>query len=129
MCKVEDRCTYSHDDNPLELRGFWALAATNKLIRNEARLCFLRDSVISIHPQCLKKWLKLIEPTGHLNNVRRVTLAGPNTEGTFCEADIQKLCTRLPNLESIGVQCQGENDQWKVGNYPFAATEFAPEKR
>jgi hypothetical protein len=81
------------------------------------------------YTQCLKKRLKFIEPTGHLNIVRHVTLAGPNSEGTFCEADIRKLCARLPNLGSIGVQCQDKKDQWKVGNCPFAPTESATEKR
>jgi hypothetical protein len=82
MCKEEDHNTYIHG-NPPEPRGFWALAASNKTIRNEAREFSLRDSVIAIHPQYLNKWLKFAGIVGLLNNLRRVTLAGPDHWGPF----------------------------------------------
>ncbi|KAH7091527.1 hypothetical protein FB567DRAFT_437000 [Paraphoma chrysanthemicola] len=56
MCDEEDRCTYKIYAPP-EPIGFWGLAASNKMIRNETQEFFLRKSVVSIHPRDLRPWL------------------------------------------------------------------------
>jgi hypothetical protein len=80
MCKEEDRCTYKPDPPP-ELFGFWALAASNKCVRNEAQEFFLRRTVKSIHPKNLWPWLDhLAQHTPRqIDHLRRITLASPNT--------------------------------------------------
>jgi hypothetical protein len=113
MCDEEDRCTYKFHAPP-EPVGFWALAASNKHIRNEAQEFFLRKAVVSIHPHNLVSWLRHLEnrtpqQTEHL---RRITLAGPNTWRFFTTMDLQLLRERIPNLEAVGVQCQDAVWRW-----------------
>jgi hypothetical protein len=113
MCDEEDRCTYKIYSPP-EPVGFWALAASNKLIRNEAQEFFLRKTVVSIHPQDLRSWLDHLagKDARRLDSLRRVTLAGPNSYRHFSNAELQLLRDRLPNLEALGFQFQDPVWRW-----------------
>jgi hypothetical protein len=118
MCDEEDRCTYKKDAPP-EPIGFWALAASNKFIRNETQDFFLRKAVVSIHPQDLHPWLDHVSKTNprQIDNLRRITLAGPNTYKNFSSIEFQTLRDRIPKLEGIGVQCQDASWRWS-GSWP-----------
>jgi hypothetical protein len=48
MCKEQDRCT-REASVPLQLRGSWALAGSNKTIRNESLELFFRAAAVSVH--------------------------------------------------------------------------------
>lgn len=113
MCDEEDRCTYKIETPP-EPVGFWGLAASNKLIRNEAQEFFLRKTVVSIHPQDLRVWLEHLasKDSRRLDSLRRVTLAGPNSYQYLNNAELQLLRDRLPNLEALGLQCQDSVWRW-----------------
>ena len=113
MCDEEDRCTYKIYAPP-EPVGFWALAASNKLIRNETQEFFLRKTVASIHPQDLRAWLDHLaeKDPRRIDSLRRVTLAGPNSYRYFSNAELQLLRDRIPNLEGIGFQCQDSIWRW-----------------
>jgi hypothetical protein len=113
LCKEEDRCSYEAE-SPRELAGAWALAATNRLIRQEAHELFFRKSVVSIHPQDLTPWLDHLIKRDPLQveNLRHVTLAGPNSWKTMCKLEFDTVRTRIPNLQSLGVQCQNPLYHW-----------------
>jgi hypothetical protein len=113
MCKEKDRCTHK-EDAPPEPLGFAALAASNKFIRNETQDFILRKAVVSIHPRDLRPWLDHVGKTNprHINNLRRITLAGPNTSKNFSNIEFELIHDRLPKLEGIGVQCQDSVWRW-----------------
>jgi hypothetical protein len=113
MCNEEDRCTYKINAPP-EPRGFWALAASNKFFRNEIQEFFLHKTVVSIHPQDLRPWLDYIREKNpdRIDSLRRITLAGPNTFQYFNNIAFQELRDQIPNLESIGIQCQDIRRRW-----------------
>jgi hypothetical protein len=56
MCKEQDRCT-REANAPLQLQGSWALAVSNKAIRNESLELFLRGATVSVHWDDLHPWL------------------------------------------------------------------------
>ena len=107
MCEEEDRCTYNIYAPP-EPIGFWALAASNRMLLNETQEFFLRKSVVSIHPHDLRPWLDHLadKDPKRIENLRQVTLAGPNSYRYFSGAELQLLRDRVPNLEAMGFQCQ-----------------------
>ncbi|KAH4200543.1 hypothetical protein HBI56_026420 [Parastagonospora nodorum] len=79
VCSEDERCTYRLGSLAV-LRGAWALAASNKMIRNKAQEMFFRDSVVSVRAQDLEVWLDhlAMKNPRHLNRLQRVCLAGPN---------------------------------------------------
>ncbi|CAO2653990.1 Nn.00g107230.m01.CDS01 [Neocucurbitaria sp. VM-36] len=107
MCPESSRCTYKIHAPPDPI-GFWALAASNKWIRNEAQEFFLSKTVVSIHPQNLSAWLDYLAEVapGQIESLRRVTLAGPNLPQFLSFATMRVLRDRVPNLEGVGIQCQ-----------------------
>jgi hypothetical protein len=113
LCKEEDRCTYEAE-SPRELTGAWALAASNRLIRQEAHELFFRKSVVSIHPQDLAPWLDHLTERDprQVENLRHVTLASPNFWKAICKLEFDTVRTRIPNLQSLGVQCQNPLYHW-----------------
>lgn len=113
MCDEEDRCTYKIYAPP-EPIGFWGLAASNKMIRNETQEYFLRKSVVSIHPRDLRPWLDHLadKDPNRVESLRRITLAGPNSYRHFTNLELQLLRDRIPNLEAVGFQCQDANYRW-----------------
>jgi hypothetical protein len=113
MCKEKDRCTFKKDAPP-EPVGFAALAASNRFIRNETQGFILRKAVVSIHPRELRPWLDYVGRTNpsHVSNLRRITLAGPNTPENFSSIEFGLIRDRLPKLEGIGVQCQDSVWRW-----------------
>ncbi|KAF2823046.1 hypothetical protein CC86DRAFT_299496 [Ophiobolus disseminans] len=113
MCEEEDRCTYKIYAPP-EPVGFWALAASNKSIRNETQEFFLRRTVVSIHPHDLRPWLDHLEEKDpqRLDNLRRITLAAPNSYRNFNNTELQLVRDRIPNLEGLGLQCQDSLWRW-----------------
>jgi hypothetical protein len=113
MCDEEDRCTYKFDAPP-EPIGFWALAASNKFIRNETQEFFIRRTVVSIHPQNLMSWLCHLKHHApqQIEHLRRITLAGPNTWRSFTTIHLSSLREEIPNLEAVGIQCQDAVWRW-----------------
>jgi hypothetical protein len=113
MCEEEDRCTYKIYAPP-EPVGFWGLAASSKSIRNETQEFFLRNTVVSIHPHDLGPWIDRVAERDSrlLNNLRRITLAGPNSYLYFSNAELQLVRNRIPNLEGLGFQCQDSIWRW-----------------
>jgi hypothetical protein len=113
MCKQEDRCTYDASAQQ-EQYGAWALAASNRLIREEAHELFFRESVVSVHPQDLTPWLDHLAERDpcHIEKLRHVTLAGPNYHRILCRIEFETLRTLIPNLHSLGVQCQNPLWHW-----------------
>jgi hypothetical protein len=113
MCTEEDRCTYNVDHPPTPL-GFWALAATNKLIRGEMQELFLKKPVISVQERDLYTWLDCVSSIspGKLENVQRLTFAGSELSSTLTWTTTRKLSEHLPNLESVGFQCQDSVHKW-----------------
>lgn len=107
MCKEENRCTY-YVGTPREPSGAWALAASSRLIRDEAHQAFFRESVVSIHPRDLAKWLDhlIYKNPRQVDSLRHVTLAGPNLWRVLSRVEFETLRTRVPNPQSLGVQCQ-----------------------
>ena len=124
MCKEKDRCTYKID-RPPELRGFWALAASSKLIRNEAQEYFFRKTVVSIHPSHVDAWLRHLAECrpGQISHLRRITLAGVHDDSVVGERIFQVLRDQIPNLEGLGYQCQDFVSQW--GGRTFGHHELA----
>lgn len=113
MCSEDERCTYKLGTSAV-LRGAWALAASNKMIRNEAQEMFFRDSVFSVRAQNLEVWLDhlaMMNPR-HLDRLQRVTLNGPNEWRSLSRIEFEILRNRAPNLRSLGVQCQSPVWQW-----------------
>ncbi|KAF1838230.1 hypothetical protein BDW02DRAFT_34192 [Decorospora gaudefroyi] len=113
MCTEEERCTHKVYAPP-EPRGFWALAASSKQIRNETHGCFFRKSVISIHGKNLQSWLDyLAKHAPHrMEHLRRITLAGPSGKLYSTGSSMQLLCERVPKLEGVGIQTQDDWTQW-----------------
>jgi hypothetical protein len=115
MCTEEDRCTYNVDHPPTPL-GFWALAATNKLIRGEMQELFLKKPVISVQERDLYTWLDYVSgmSPGKLENVRRLTIAGSGAAllSTLKWTIARIVSEGLPNLESVGFQCQDSVSKW-----------------
>ncbi|KAF1848703.1 uncharacterized protein K460DRAFT_364695 [Cucurbitaria berberidis CBS 394.84] len=111
MCAEQDRCTYKVLAPP-EPRGLWALAASNKFIRNEAQELFMGRSVLSIHPNDLRPFLRYMKNNapGQLSHLRRITIAGPDY--LFSQSDIELLPELIPNLEAVGYQCQLSSSRW-----------------
>jgi hypothetical protein len=114
MCEEEDRCTFEVNAPP-EPMGFWALAASSKAIRNEMQGFFFSKTVISIHPHDLRPWLDNLaeKDPRRLDNLRRITLAGPNMNHYIDKAKFQLLRDRIPNLEGVGFQCQDSIWRWE----------------
>jgi hypothetical protein len=113
MCTEADRCTYNINSPPEPL-GFWALAASSKDVHNETQEFFLRRTVVSIHPRNLRPWLDhLAEHTPqHIDHLRRITLAGPNTYRCVVQSQVDLLRERIPNLEGVGFQSQDPIWRW-----------------
>jgi len=113
MCSEDERCTYRLGTSAV-LRGAWALAASNKMIRNEAQEMFFRDSVVSVRAQDLNVWLDHLatKKPHHLNRLQRVTLTGPNEWRSLSRIEFEILRNRAPNLRSFGLQCQSPVWQW-----------------
>jgi len=105
MCKEEDRCSYKAD-SPVEPRGPWALIASNKAIRNEAKELFLRDTVLSVNSQDLHPWLNHLirHAPQRLNHLHQITLTGPNEWSSTYTGLVQLLQERVPNLAGLGFQ-------------------------
>lgn len=113
MCDEADRCTYKLYAPP-EPRGFWALAASSKHVRNEAQEFFLRSTVVSMDPRTLRPWLDHLEKHApkQLDSIRRITFAGP-TAHTYCiQTNIADVQRRAPNLEAVGIQVQDASYRW-----------------
>jgi hypothetical protein len=112
-CKEEDRCTYDAA-SPRELAGAWALTASNRLIRKEAHDLFFRKSVVSIHPQDITPWLNYLTQRHprQVENLRHVTLAGPNSWRVMSKLEFDTIRTRIPHLQGLGVQCQNPLYHW-----------------
>ncbi|OAL51803.1 hypothetical protein IQ07DRAFT_586153 [Pyrenochaeta sp. DS3sAY3a] len=113
MCDEADRCTYKLYAPP-EPRGFWALAASSKYIRNETQEFFLRSTVVSMDPRTLRPWLDHLEKHApkQLNSIRRITLAGPTVHAYSFQTGIPDLQRRAPNLEAVGIQVQDASYRW-----------------
>ncbi|KAH4025483.1 hypothetical protein HBI81_071810 [Parastagonospora nodorum] len=99
VCSEDERCTYRLGSLAV-LRGAWALAASNKMIRNEAQDMFFRDSVVSVQAQDLEVWLDhlAMKNPRHLNRLQRVCLAGPNEWRSLSRIQFETLHNRAPNL-------------------------------
>ncbi|KAF2134599.1 hypothetical protein P153DRAFT_352573 [Dothidotthia symphoricarpi CBS 119687] len=113
MCAEEDRCTYKFQSPP-EPRGFWAMAESCKFIRDETQEFFIRDNVISIHPENLPGWLNHLARHNpkQIEHLRRVTLAGSNDQGHLSHQCLGLLRDRVPNLEGVGVQSKQPFWRW-----------------
>ena len=105
MCKEEDRCSYKAD-SPAEPRGPWALIASNKAIRNEAKELFLRETVLSVNSQDLQPWLNhLIRyAPQRIKHLRHITLTGLNEWDSTYTGLVQLLQECVPNLAGLGFQ-------------------------
>lgn len=113
LCNEKDRCTHKVYA-PAEPRGFWALAASAKAIRSEAKEFFLRRTVVSISAIHLELWLDYLAKHAprQIDQLRRITLAGPNTWAAFSSHTTQILRDRVSNLEGVGFQCQDSIYRW-----------------
>lgn len=116
MCDEEDRCTHKLYAPP-EPRGFWALAAASKFIRNEAQEFFFKKTVVSIDPRNLQRWLDHLEKHApkQLDSLRRINLAGPNVYDVIGHCNLGDLQNRIPNLEGVGMQLQDSSWRWFTG--------------
>ena len=105
MCKEEDRCSYEAD-SPVEPRGPWALIASNKAIRNEAKELFLRDTVLSVNSQDLQPWLNHLirHAPQRMNHLHHITLTGPIEWSSTHTCLVRLLQERVPNLTGLGFQ-------------------------
>lgn len=112
MCKEEDRCAYKINE-PLELRGFWALAACNKAIRSETKELGLRNSVVSIDIHILIEWLHhLVEyAPDQIALLHRITITALDCYDHHDYA-ISILTSCLPALEAVGFQFQSPAMHW-----------------
>lgn len=118
MCEEKDRCTYKTHAPP-EPIGFWALAASSRLVRNESQEYFLRNTVVSIHPQDVEPWLDHLaaKKSQELESLRRITITAPNCKDFYTLSGPlipwnQILRHRVPNLEGLGIQCQSGIHPW-----------------
>jgi hypothetical protein len=115
-CTEEERCTYN-TVTPSEPRGFHALAASSKALRDEAMGLLSRCEGVSIPTIALRPWLSYMEQRApkHLEQLRRVTLEarwGRREYGFFGITDSDGLECRLPRLKAVGVQSQGWLPDW-----------------
>ncbi|USP75087.1 uncharacterized protein yc1106_02361 [Curvularia clavata] len=128
MCKEEDRCTHKLTAPP-EPRGFWALIASNKVIRREAKAPCLRNTVISIGPYELGRWFcHLVEyAPSHIEQIRRITIAGPDIYH-IADFGMKTLKNCFASIESVGYQCfspfrrwtkHRRNGQWVISNHAW----------
>jgi hypothetical protein len=115
-CVEEERCTYN-TVTPSEPRGFYALAASCRSLRDEIIGLLRRCEGVSIDPNALKPWLQYMEQRAprHLEQLRRVTLAG--SVGSFSYAigrpmDCTNLRNMVPRLEALAVQTQDQLSTW-----------------
>ena len=104
----ENRCSNGLNA-PQEQRGCWALAASNKIIRSEAKEYLLCRSVISIQIGDLHSCLEQL--TEHrAGQLRRITVEGGRPHGLFPDVRLVRLLIdRVPNLEAVGLQRRDKN--------------------
>jgi hypothetical protein len=117
-CTEEERCTYN-TVTPSEPRGFHALAASCKALRDEIMGLLSRCEGVSIPTIALRPWLSYMEQRApkHLEQLRRITLEarwGRREYSFFGITDSDELESRLPRLEAIGVQSQGWLPDWVI---------------
>ena len=105
MCKEEDRCSYEIDA-PRDPRGPWALIASNRAIRNEAKELFLRETVVSVNSQNLQPWLNHLirHAPQRINHLHHITLTGPHEWSSTHTCLVRLLQERVPNLTGLGFQ-------------------------
>jgi hypothetical protein len=105
----ENRCSNGLNA-PQEQRGCWALAASNKIIRSEAKEYLLCRSVISIQIDDLHSCLKQL--TEHrAGQLRRITVEGGRPPQLFQDIRLLRLLIgRIPNLEAVGLQRRDNYD-------------------
>jgi hypothetical protein len=116
LCPETERCSFKHAEPP-EPRGFWGLAATCKLVREEMQDLFMKETCFSIHPVHMKGWLAWLERRApkQLSSIKKVTFAGPDHRlhsPNYHTGTLEAVEKALPNLGAIGYQCQTPHSTW-----------------
>ncbi|KAF2865697.1 hypothetical protein BDV95DRAFT_612279 [Massariosphaeria phaeospora] len=122
LCNEQDRCTYKKDAPP-EPRGFYALAATNKLVRGECMEFSMAHAVVSVNMAEVESWMDFVEARAPklFGKIRRITFAGSD-RGAGIYSEVER---RMPQIEAMGFQLQTHPDRW-IDSWNSTAWELDP---